>query len=240
MKTKNKLSILVLLICLALPKNGFGQGDFGRVTPQTADFMKYGDIPVSLFTGKMNIEIPLYRIKDRDFDIPISLLYTADGFKPEKRSDFVGLDWTLIAGGCITREVYGAPDDFRATSAKQENGFKWVIQNKKYQYKDSIWNMTSSAITCDNYAKSWYLEIGGDGFFQDYQPDLFMFNFNGHTGQFMINNKGAGQANHSGYKVDISGLSEQRENFSEPQISTLRITTPDILLLRMKNTNTIM
>ena len=117
MKKKNIILILGLLICCMLPENSYGQNTYGRVTPQTADFMKYGDIPVSLFTGRMNIEIPLYRIKDQDFDIPISLLYTADGFKPEKRSDFVGLDWTLIAGGCITREIYGAPDDFYNNSS---------------------------------------------------------------------------------------------------------------------------
>ena len=238
---KNKiLTIIALLFFLTLSKNSYSQTDYGRVTPQTADFMKYGDIPVSLFTGRMNIEIPLYRIKDQDFDIPVSLLYTADGFKPEKRSDFVGLDWTLIAGGCITREVYGVPDDFRATSSDQENGFMLAVKNTALQDKDKIWNMDKSLVYYDNASKICYLDPRIQGFYQEYQPDLFMFNFNGHTGQFMINNKGAGQANHSGYKVDISGLSEQRENFSEPQISTLRITTPDILLLRMKNTNTIM
>ena len=230
MKTKNCI-ILALMLCvfLTLSENSYGQNTYGRVTPQTADFMKYGDIPVSLFAGRMNIEIPLYRIKDQDFDIPIGLLYTADGFKPEKRSDFVGLDWTLIAGGCITREIYGAPDDFRATSmVGQEDGFMRVVKNTTFQDKDKIWNMDPSLIIPANAPNGYYVKPSSAGFFQDYQPDLFMFNFNGQSGQFMINNKGVGQANRPEYKVDISGLAEQpARDMSEPNVSTLRITTPD-------------
>ena len=225
---KNKRVVLGLLACLMLFGNSYGQEKYGHVTPQTAEFMSYGDIPVSLFAGRMNIEIPLYRIKDRDFDIPISLLYTSDGFKPEKRSDLVGLDWTLIAGGCISREIYGAPDDFRATSTSEEEGFMRVIKNTKFQDRDKIWNMDTSVVVRDT-IYGYYLKPV-NGYYQDYQPDLFMFNFNGHTGQFMINNKGKGQANCPGYKVDISGLSEQVTvpgwDPGNPA-STIRITTPD-------------
>ncbi|MCL2097843.1 MAG: RHS repeat protein [Bacteroidales bacterium] len=224
---KNKKWYLTFAVFCCGIVGAYGQGDFGRVTPQTADFMRYGETPEPLFNGSMNLTIPIYRIKDQDFDIPISLLYTADGFKPEKRSDFVGLDWTLIAGGCITREVYGAPDDFGDNSIKTDKGFKWVIQDPKYQHKDSIWSMNSSLIIWDNVIKSYYMPAVG-GSFPEYCPDLFMFNFNGHSGQFMINNKGEGQANHPGYRIDISGLAKQpAEMLKVPLSSTLRITTPD-------------
>jgi hypothetical protein len=205
----------------------YSQGKFGHVPPQTADFMRYGDMPLSLFAGKMNLEVPICRIKDQDFDIPVSLLYAADGFNPEKRSDFVGLDWTLIAGGCITREIYGIPDDFKTTSSGQETGFLWVSQNAQFQDRNKIWNMDPSAFYYDNLAKSCHFSPQAN-FFQDSQPDLFMFNFNGHSGHFMIDNKGKGQANHSGYKVDLSGLTGQNTvALSQPTVSTLRITTPD-------------
>ena len=32
------------------------QNTYGKVTPQTSDFIKYGAVPVSLFTGKFNFE----------------------------------------------------------------------------------------------------------------------------------------------------------------------------------------
>ena len=56
--------ILALILCvfLTLSGNSYGQNNYGHVTPQTADFMKYGDIPVSLFTGRMNIKIPLFGV----------------------------------------------------------------------------------------------------------------------------------------------------------------------------------
>ncbi|GHT24932.1 hypothetical protein AGMMS4957_18840 [Bacteroidia bacterium] len=227
MKKKFLVSIAIFFLNIFGMKTQ-AQGISGHVTPQTADFVKYGETPVSLFAGKMNLEVPIYRIKDRDFDIPISLIYTSDGFKPEKRSDLVGLDWTLKAGGCITREVYGTPDDSKLISSEQEMGYLATLQRTNYSYpKDKVWNFDPSIVLPDNSFQSYYLKYV-DGCFVDYQPDLFMFNFNGHTGHFMINSDGTAIANDKGYKVDISGLTIQNiyQN-SAPQVSTLKITAPD-------------
>jgi YD repeat-containing protein len=218
--------VIILLIGLIL----FGiklhsQEQYGQVTPQTSDFIKYGDIPVSLFIGRMNLEIPVYQIKDRDFDIPVRLLYMADGFKPNKRSDFVGLDWTLIAGGCITREVYGTPDEFIASNwESDELGFLPYVKATG-DVKDAVWNFSPPTVT--NSADYCYIvnqTTNRQGHWVDYQPDLFLFNFNGHSGQFMINNAGQAQSNDKSYKVDISGLSEQYPNFMFPDTSSIRIT----------------
>lgn len=78
--------IIYIAILLIFANKVFSQGDFGNVSPTTSDFMKYGDIPVSLYTGKINKEIPIYNVKDSEYDFPISLIYTSDGFKPDKRS----------------------------------------------------------------------------------------------------------------------------------------------------------
>ena len=113
---------IVILIFIFNSFIVISQGNFGKSTPQVADFIRYGEIPVSLFHGQMSLEVPIYHYKDRDFNIPIQLAYTAEGFKPSKRSDLVGLDWTLIAAGCITREIYGFPDD-----AKQEQEYGYYL-----------------------------------------------------------------------------------------------------------------
>jgi YD repeat-containing protein len=224
---KNKI-LLLLILSLSSVKIS-SQVDFGHVTPQTADFIKYGEIPVSLFTGKMNLEIPIYHIKDNDFDIPISLIYTSDGFKPEKRSDLVGLDWTLKAGGCITREVYGAADESRANSIYgQEMGYLLTVKQNSSKYdKDKVWNFDPGVVLTNNTLKYYYIEYD-NSYFADYQPDLFMFNFNGHTGQFMINSDGTAISNDKRYKIDISGLTTQYTyEVIMPDTSTIKITTPE-------------
>jgi YD repeat-containing protein len=216
-----------MLIALKNTVCSYGQGDFGHVTPHTADFIKYGNIPVALFIGRMNLEVPVYRIKDLDFDIPISLLYTADGFKPEKRSDFVGFDWTLIAGGCITREVYGTPDEYVPTNwGSNELGF-WNFVKEKGNVKNEVWNFSYPVVIPHSYNYIVNQSTSEPGHWVDYQPDLFLFNFNGHSGQFMINNSGMAQSNDNGYKVDLSCFSKQYPHDDQPNISTLRITTPD-------------
>jgi len=225
---KQFICTVSLLLITTTIYSQYSQENYGHVTPAVADFIKYGEVPVSLFHGQVSFDVPLYHYKDQDFDIPIRLVYSSDGFKPEKRSDFVGLDWTLIAGGCITREIYGVPDNLHTEGFDCEDGFMRVVKKTKYQDKDKVWNMDTSLVTYSNQDQMCY--IIDNATFLDYQPDLFLFNFNGHSGQFMINNKGVGQANHPGYKIDISGLIEQTRSTERklPEVpSTIKITTPN-------------
>ena len=97
MKTTNIFYRTLCLVLMALCSVcGFAQSEFGKVSPQTADFIRQGNIPVSLYTGQVNVSIPLYHIKDRDFDIPIALNYAGDGLKPNRRHGWAGLNLSLI------------------------------------------------------------------------------------------------------------------------------------------------
>jgi YD repeat-containing protein len=226
---KKRIIILLLTGLLLSVTKTHSQGKFGHVSPQTADFIRHGEIPVSTFTGQMKLEIPIYRIQDQDFDVPISLLYTSDGFKTEKRSDWVGLDWTLIGAGCISREVYGAPDESRANSVYgQEMGYLFAAENSGTYNPTNIWNFAQPAVLSVTGSNGYYYVKPYNGFFVDYQPDLFLFNFNGHSGQFMIDGYGTARANNKGYKVDISGLTKQSTYETLlPETSTIRITAPN-------------
>ncbi len=225
-----KTTILTLIFIL-YSFSVISQGDFGKSTPQVADFIKYGEIPVSLFHGHMSLEVPIYHYKDRDFDIPIKLVYTAEGFKPSKRSDLVGLDWTLIAGGCITREVYGSPDDSRPNSQiGQEYGYYLTVKDGGYN-KDKIWEFDNSVIDIDleGTPEQYYYIKKKKGFWVDFQPDLFLFNFNGHSGHFMIDDNGKAISTNRGYKVDLSKLKAQNFGSSclSDTLSSITIITPE-------------
>ena len=85
-------------------------------SPEVATFNTYGNIPVSLYTGIPTITIPIYKIKDRNIEIPIQLSYNTNNVKPNVRPGIVGLGWNLFAGGNITRMQQGnLPDEFNVS-----------------------------------------------------------------------------------------------------------------------------
>ncbi|WP_288146238.1 hypothetical protein, partial [Xylanibacter caecicola] len=40
-------------------------------TPNASDLGRYGDIPVSYYTGRPDISIPIYTLKVRDMEFPL-------------------------------------------------------------------------------------------------------------------------------------------------------------------------
>ncbi len=104
-----------ILLCLALSLLGAGlqaQTDLPQVfSPNAAELGKYGKIPVSYFNGLPNITIPLTELRAKNYTLPIYLTYHAGGNKPDQHPGWVGLGWTLHAGGCINRIVNDKIDE---------------------------------------------------------------------------------------------------------------------------------
>lgn len=84
-------------------------------SPNAASLGKYGEVPVSMYTGVPDISIPVYEINSGRIKIPITLSYHAGGIRVEESASWVGLGWSLQAGGAITRTLRGRPDDDAAT-----------------------------------------------------------------------------------------------------------------------------
>src|SRR5258708_3823356 len=80
-------------------------------SPNVASLGKFGDYPVSYFTGLPGISIPLFEVKSGSLSIPITLSYHASGIKPTDVAGWVGLGWALSAGGQVSRSVHGKPDE---------------------------------------------------------------------------------------------------------------------------------
>ncbi|MDR0891314.1 MAG: RHS repeat protein [Mediterranea sp.] len=193
----------------------FSPKNLGYSTPQTAELTKYKPARVDYYNGLLSYEIPLMEYKDAAFDIPISIKYISDGFKPGRRPSVVGNNWSLNVGGVITRNVYGEPDDIKAGDKKKE-GLLVGIRDKKYRIysKSTLYALdkTEGDLPCD------------------YAPDIFNFSFGEHKGQFFIGNDEQVKCTlGEGYKVDISGMSTQEYSTKEavPANSTINITTPD-------------
>ncbi len=80
-------------------------------SPNAAALGKFTETPVSTYTGTANVSIPIYEINEGRIKVPISLNYHTGGIRVEESSSWVGLGWSLNAGGMITRTVKGRPDD---------------------------------------------------------------------------------------------------------------------------------
>lgn len=163
-------------------------------SPVAASFNVYGEIPVSKYTGIPDISIPLYTIDLNTFQIPISLNYHPAGVKVEAEASWVGLGWTLMAGGTISREIRGM-DDFtilgywsRFNILKDDYNSKPIPEEVikcyyetddcteyfKYDRRQDI----RCVATLDYVAKR-RLRI-------DCDPDLFSYNFMGYSGRFVM------------------------------------------------------
>ena len=184
-------------------------------SPTAASLIKYADIPVDNHTGIPEIEIPLYTLKNGPLELPIGLSYHAGGIRLEELASWVGLGWSLNAGGVITRTVRGTPD---------ENGTAEYSKNEKSHLSNNGYNNyyfkpdTQSPLTTGDVA--WFNDI--DNGVMDGEPDLFFFNFNGNTGKFYFNDDGRPiLLPESDYKIDYFFIS------GALSIRKFIITTPD-------------
>ncbi|MEW6609922.1 MAG: hypothetical protein AB1414_21160, partial [bacterium] len=80
--------------------------------PQAADFQpRVQGQGADLYTGDMNLPIPLFTVPGRGgLNHPIDLSYQA-GIKVDQEASWVGLGWNLTSEA-ITRNVVGWPDDY--------------------------------------------------------------------------------------------------------------------------------
>lgn len=143
-------------------------------SPNAAALGKYGEIPVNLFNGLPNIEIPLSQIMvGSEFNIPVNLSYHAAGNRVDDIASYVGLGWALNAGGAITRTVRGLPD---------ENGY--VAQGHGKLIPPKPWEMNA-----DNFQTFRSSALG----IIDTQPDEFSYNFGSYSGKFVVDTNGVVQ-----------------------------------------------
>lgn len=201
MKFKFQLLLLFgFLLCKQMVAQDPNPNSIAKITdvlppgPNAAALGKYGGLNVGLHTGQLSKNIPLYTFKYREMELPISINYSTSGFKPDEIASRVGLGWTLNAGGVITRTVHDKPDDINMRAIKPAS----LGQNRaSYDYYRSI--------TYGAY---------------DSEPDMFSFNFNGYTGQFVLDEA------LNPIQISVSNLKIEKD-FSSGAAWKFKITAPD-------------
>jgi hypothetical protein len=80
-------------------------------TPEAAALSVRGIYSTGKFSGSMEYDLPIYTLKLPGLEIPIGLHYQSNGVKVDEIASRVGLDWSLEAGGVISRTIMNYPDE---------------------------------------------------------------------------------------------------------------------------------
>ena len=123
---RNRLLTLLLFL---LPLTAAGQSETGKAinegtlriqrtfrdetvepAPSAAHMPVWSDGVVNCNNGNISVAVPLYTVHSGDATVPLSLVYSGNGFR-ERGADYTwGAGWSLSGGGCITRSIRGMPD----------------------------------------------------------------------------------------------------------------------------------
>ncbi len=188
---KNVLILFVILKLILPSLEALGQNapSFNMIgpSPNAASLAQYAQTPVDLASGVPQISVPLMELQAQTLSLPVSLNYHAQGRQVEERASWVGLGWSLDAGGVITRKINGFHDDCPTV----QMAFDQELISQA-QFGDlSFWPNTGGFFFNRNLltAPLQNPSLVGEEMEQgvlDLRPDEFMFNFFGHVGTFMM------------------------------------------------------
>lgn len=161
-------------------------------SPTAAEFGKYGDIPVGNYTGVPSISIPLHTVKSGTLELPISISYHASGVQVQAEASWVGLGWSLNAGGVITRQTNGIDDLQVTTGYTKYDPIPPIEQLNDVTLTASYgipgaWPPQPITYSFFRHSPEAYSqsELGAGGT-RDNQPDLFFYNFLNYSGKMFF------------------------------------------------------
>ncbi|MGC3946362.1 MAG: hypothetical protein QM762_17890 [Chryseolinea sp.] len=133
--------------------------------PDAANLGRFGEYPVNLSNGLVDISIPIFEIKSGGIKMPISLSYHSGGVKAYDIASVVGLGWSLNAGGAITRSINGLPDESN---------------------RGILYNPIPDQFDPGQYFACFLAHLSDPYNAADGQSDNFFYNLNGSSGKFVF------------------------------------------------------
>lgn len=170
---KNTIRILFCLLLISIKTIGQPEKKSNEFLPNIIppspgayQLGNYGNIPIGMFTGSQNINIPIYNYKTINLEVPIAMFYSNNGIKVDEISSNVGQGWNLNFGGVITRIIRDLPD---------EEGFESFVPVK-----------TNATF---NERIVFFKDIGENDLI-DSEADLYSFSFGSYSGKFVYDHGG--------------------------------------------------
>jgi len=164
-----------LLFQISVQAQDEGTFDIGFSSPQAASLGKYGENNVDLSRGIARQSIPIYNVSIGDLSVPISLNYSSSGVKVKAVNSWTGIDWTVFAGGVISRTKRGNVDE-------EQYGYINTASDACFQ---------SGGGTCSSGStiNAVFPKAVVDGHI-DPEPDEFNYNFGPYSGRFLFDDNG--------------------------------------------------
>ena len=140
-------------------------------SPTVAALMKYVETPVGTYTGIPSVNIPLYEIKVRDITVPITLSYHAGGNRVDEEASWVGLGWSLNAGGAIGCTIRGKED---------------VTYSQMSPYPMPVLGYNQYTEECKPTVGGKQYDYHGAYGTSEWDLDNYSYNFLSYTGQYVL------------------------------------------------------
>jgi len=199
---------------------------------------------VDLYTGNLNVYIPIYNLKSYEIEVPIGLSYSSSGTKVDAIASSTGMGWSLNAGGSIARVMHGLPDEFIGTVDRISPIMNWAynVFATGYLYtKDKVdlanypsgynADQQKHIIRCSAwYSYDWANDDGNweEAEAWDTQPDEFYFSFGKYSGKFVFDQDGdINCIPFQNLKIDKTITNVQSGSGMIPKISEFTVTTEE-------------
>jgi|GEM_PF-1299317 len=171
-------------------------------SPNSSSLIRTVSENVDLYTGKLSVNIPIYTLKSRNVEVPISLQGNANAQRVNDVASWVGLGWHLNAGGAITRVMKNLPDEFNGTISPSFNfsGVGYLNLNTSQNGYVALGAFVPAVVPYADYSINDMKDIVNKGSWNtknnppskgyDLQPDEFYFNFGSYSGKFVFDQSG--------------------------------------------------
>jgi hypothetical protein len=146
-------------------------------------FAQNSIVDVNKPTGALGVSIPLYTVKSGNVALPVTLNYGTSGIKSTDIEGTAGIGWNVSAGGAITRDVRGVPDDVIGdNAATAKTG--WITSSNGNTINSMTIANTTPNYTNVNTDNQFILSHFND--LSDTEPDMFNVNAPGLSFSFVF------------------------------------------------------
>ncbi len=115
----------VILLCAWLLTAAMGHAQPNRYLPirlpsyNALSILDHLKTPRGQYTGVPEVSVPITTVQSRKLSLPVTLHYNAGGVRVGTLASWVGLNWSLDAGGVVMRVPYGVTDTYTLTGGVQ-------------------------------------------------------------------------------------------------------------------------
>lgn len=141
---------------------------------------------VDLLTGRAQVSIPLWTISNADLSVPISVWHHGGALRVQEGEGSCGMGWNLSAGGAVSRQVRGLPDDYKAA---YDNRKGWLFDTNASDVGNFSSFPDNTLSNCTDETSAYNFIFGRDST-KDTEPDVFYVSAPGLSCQFVFGTDG--------------------------------------------------